>query len=306
MVVAGATGLALLVIGYWQIIDTMSVDPTADNFTVYRARSFFGIVSVQHRDRDDPKWENITFKSGHIAHGRQYVDPARHNSPEVGYYGTNTGCGIAMLYKTKQPQPCRIGVVGLGAGTIATYARQGDYVRMYEINPQVVEIAREYFSFLKDCAAAPVDVVLGDARLKLEQELRATDGKGNEFDVLVLDAFSGDSIPTHLITTEAFELYKRHLKPDGIIVAHITNSYLDLYPIVRDLAKEHGFGLTRIYRPSEDETLVERTYYALLTTDQKFLEQTPEDLVRIPASFLKKREIPIWTDRYHNLFQVLR
>lgn len=301
-----ATGLALLVIGYWQIIDNMNGDPQANNITLYRARSFFGIVSVQHRERDDPKWENITFKSGHIAHGRQYVEPARRNSPEVGYYGRNTGCGIALDYKLKQPQPCRIGVVGLGAGTIAAYARHGDYVRMYEINPQVVDIARRYFHFLKDCSAAPVDVVLGDARLKLKQELDASAGKGNEFDVLVLDAFSGDSIPTHLITTEAFELYKQHLKPDGIIVAHITNSYLDLYPVVRDLAKAHGFGLTRIYRPSEDESLVERTYYALITNDQKFLEQTPEDLVRIPASFLEKRDIPIWTDRYHNLFQVLR
>lgn len=306
LAVACATGLALLIIGYWQIIDTMNIDPSARNITLYRARSFFGIVSVQHRNRGDLKWENITFKSGHIAHGRQYVDPARHNSPEVGYYGRNTGCGIALDYKLKQPQPCRIGVVGLGAGTIAAYARPGDYVRMYEINPLVLDIARNHFDFLDDCAAAPVDVVLGDARLKLQQEWDASNGKGNEFDVLVLDAFSGDSIPTHLITTEAFELYKRHLKPDGIIVAHITNSYLDLYPVVRELAKEHGFGMTRIYRPSEDDTLVERTYYGLLTTDQKFLEQTPEDLVKIPPSFLKKRDIPIWTDRYHNLFQVLR
>ncbi len=304
--VAFATVAALLTISYWQIIATMNGDPNANNITIYRARSFFGVVSVQHRSRSNPKWESITFKSGHVPHGRQYVDPARRNSPEVGYYGRNTGCGIALDYKLKQPAPCRIGVVGLGAGTIAAYARPGDYVRMYEINPQVVEIARKYFHFLDDCAAAPVDVVLGDARLQLEKELKAKPEGGNQFDILVLDAFSGDAIPTHLLTTEAFELYKQHLKPDGIIAAHITNSYLDLYPVVRDLAKEHGFGITRIYKPTEKETLVERTYYALLTNDQKFLQQTPENLVEIPANFLKKREIPIWTDRYHNLFQVLR
>jgi len=125
----------------------MSGDPKANNVTLFRARSFFGIVSVQHRDRDDPKRENITFNSGHIAHGRQYADPKRRNSPEVGYYGKNAGCGIALLYKVSQPRPCRIGIVGLGAGTIAAYARPGDYVRMYEINPQVVDIARRYFSF---------------------------------------------------------------------------------------------------------------------------------------------------------------
>lgn len=301
-----ATSTAILLIGYWQIAASWNVNPNANNVTIHRARSFFGVVSVQHRARNNPNWESITFKSGHVPHGRQYVDPARRNSPEVGYYGKNTGCGIALHYKLKKDAPpCRIGVIGLGAGTIAAYARAGDYVRMYEINPLVIKIARTHFYFLEDCAA-PVDVVLGDARLKLEQELLETDGKGNEFDVLVLDAFSGDAIPTHLLTTEAFALYKQHLKPDGILVAHITNSYLDLFPVVRDLAKEHGFGLTRIYKPTEEKTLVERTYYALLTTDRTFLEQTPEDLVQMPANFQKKRTIPLWTDRYHNLFQVLR
>jgi len=170
----------------------------------------------------------------------------------------------------------------------------------------VVKIAHDYFHYLEDSAAAPVEVVLGDARLKLEQELKESGGKGNRFDVLVLDAFSGDAIPTHLLTTEAFHVYKQHLKPDGIIVAHITNSYLDLFPVVKDLAEEHGYGITRIYRPSEDDTLVERTYYALLTTDQQFLDQTPEVLIRMPANFQRRRDIPLWTDRYHNLFQVLR
>jgi len=304
--VGALTAAALLIIGYWQIIDTMNANPNANNITTYRARSFFGIVSVQHRARHDPHWENITFKSGHIPHGRQYVDPARRMSPEVGYYGKNTGCGITLNYKTKQPQPCRIGVVGLGAGTIAAYARPGDYVRMYEINPQVVDIARRFFFNLSDCAAAPVDVVLGDARLQLERELTETDGRGNEFDVLVLDAFSGDAVPSHLLTDEAFQLYRSHMKPDGIIAYNITNSYLDLYPVVQNLAKKHGLGITRIYRPTEKDTLVERTYYAMLTTDEEFLKSTPEQLVDIPANFLKKRDIPVWTDRYHNLFQVLR
>jgi hypothetical protein len=300
------TAAALLAIGYWQIVDELNVNPNANSVNIYRGRSFFGVVSVQHRGRNRPQWEYIRFKSGKVPHGMQYVDPVRRKSPEVAYYGAQTGCGVALQYKLKQPAPCRIGVVGLGAGTIAAYARPGDTIRFYEINPEVIKIAHDYFHYLEDCAAAPVDVVLGDARLKLEQELKETQGKGNQFDVLVLDAFSGDAIPTHLLTTEAFQVYKQHLKPDGILVAHITNSYLDLYPVVQDLAREHGYGITRIYRPAEEDTLLERTYYALLTTDQQFLDQTPEVLIRMPANFQKKRDIPLWTDRYHNLFQVLR
>lgn len=301
-----ATAVAIVLIGYWQIFAGMNVNPNANSVTIYRARSFFGVVSVLHRSRNKPEWENFSFKSGHVPHGFQYADPARRNTTEVAYYGKNTGCGVALGYKLKQPTPCRIGVIGLGTGTIAAYARPGDYVRMYEINPDVVHIARKYFHYLEDCAAAPVDVVLGDARLKLEQELHESGGKGNEFDVLVLDAFSGDAIPTHLLTTEAFSLYKRHLRPNGIIVAHITNSYLDLFPVVKGLAEEHGFGVTRIYWPREEESAVERTYYAMLTTDREFLDRTPEVLVNMPANFQKRRPIPLWTDRYHNLFQVLR
>ncbi|HEY2410659.1 MAG TPA: fused MFS/spermidine synthase [Pirellulaceae bacterium] len=301
---AVATAAALLIIANWQILADLSVDPNADRVVLHRARSFFGVVSVEHSSRNDPRWEHLMFRSGHIPHGYEYTDPARRHTTEIAYYSSQSGCGVALNYKLKQG-PCRIGVVGLGAGTIAAYGRPGDYLRMYEINPDVTKIARDYFHYLSDCPAE-IDVVLGDARLKLEQELRGAGGKGNEFDVLVLDAFSGDAIPTHLLTTEAFDLYKQHLKPGGILAAHITNSYLDLYPVVKGLADEHGFGITRIYLPRVPDSMIERTYYALLTTDRQFLDQTPELLVEMPANFQKARRIPLWTDRYHNLFQVLR
>jgi spermidine synthase len=207
-------------------------------------------------------------------------------------------------------------------GTIAAFAKESDYVRFYEINPQVTDIANEYFYFLKDCKTEqPVDIVHGDARLKLELE------KNNEFDVLCIDAFSGDAVPTHLLTTEAFATYKRHIKPNGVIVCNITNSYLDLWPVIKRLADEHGFKTARIYRPSDRTTLVERSYYAIVTNDEEFLGPVmsaaidrakdvpdaelavapiPQILVKMPANFQKQREIPLWTDRYHNLFQVLR
>jgi hypothetical protein len=304
LISAVATAIALLIIANWRILAGWSADSQADRVVLHRARSFFGVVSVEHSSRNDPRWEHLMFRSGHIPHGYEYTDPARRHTTEIAYYSSQTGCGLALNYKLKHGH-CRIGVVGLGTGIIAAYGRPGDYLRMYEINPDVIRIARDYFHYLSDCPA-PVDVVLGDARLKLEHELRETAGKGNEFDVLVLDAFSGDAIPTHLLTTEAFDLYKKHLKPDGILVAHITNSYLDLYPVVKGLADKHGFGITRIYQPRVLDSMIERTYYALLTTDRQFLAQTPELLVEIPANFQKKRYIPLWTDRYHNLFQVLR
>jgi hypothetical protein len=301
---AVATAAALLLIANWQILADLNVDPTTDGVVLHRARSFFGVVSVERSGPNDKHGEHLMFRSGHIPHGYEYTDASRRHTTDIAYYSSESGCGLAIHYKLKQG-PCRIGVVGLGSGIIAAYGRAGDYLRLYEINPDVVTIAREHFHYLSDCPAQ-IDVVLGDARLKLEQELKGTSGKGNEFDVLVLDAFSGDAIPTHLLTTEAFDLYKQHLKPDGILAVHITNSYLDLYPVVKGLADEHDFGITRIYLPRIDGSLIERTYYALLTTDRDFLKDTPELLVEMPANFQKKRHIPLWTDRYHNLFQVLR
>jgi spermidine synthase len=327
--VSAATAAALLTVTYWQIIDNLNVNPNARNVTIYRARSFFGIVSVQHRSRTEPQFENLTFRSGHVPHGKEYYDKARWADTYLAYWGKDTGCRLSLEYKVKQQPNCRIGVVGLGVGTIGAFAKAGDYVRFYEINPQVTDIAKKFFHYLDICEAngATYDIIHGDARLKLEQELNEKP-EGHRFDVLCLDAFSGDAVPTHLLTTEAFAMYKQHLKPDGIIVCNITNTYLDLWPVIKRLADEHGFKTARVYRPTERQSLVERTYFAMLTNDQEFLGpvmsgarqrlrdqlqnpdespgEIPEVLIRMPANFQKKRDIPLWTDRYHNLFQVLR
>jgi hypothetical protein len=304
--VAAITAGAIGCVAYFQIAGDLIEDPSARHAIIFRDRSFFGLVAVQDRSRHEPEWHNIAFRSGHILHGRQFADPAKRNNINVAYYSEQTGIAKALKYKIEQQPNCRIGVIGLGAGTIAGYAQPGNYLRMYEINPQVVDIAKDYFYFLEDCKA-PYDLVLGDARLQLERELAESGGKGHQFDVLCLDAFSGDAVPTHLITTEAFALYKKHIKPDGIIVCNITNTYLDLYPVIKRLADEHDFGHTRIYRPAEPNTsLIYRSYYCLLTNDQEFLRQTPETLIRMPANFQKERVVPLWTDQYHNLFQILR
>jgi hypothetical protein len=323
---SAATAAALIAIFFFQIIKPMQVSSNASTLTIHRDRSFFGIVSVQHRSRNEPEFTNFAFKSGRVPHGKEFADPARRNDTRLAYWGPDTGCRLALEYKVQQQPSCYIGVVGLGIGTIAAFAKETDRLRFYEINPQVTHIAKKYFHFLSDCKTSDVEIIHGDARLKLEEELAATGG--HQFDVLCLDAFSGDAVPTHLLTTEAFDTYKKHLKPDGIIVCNITNSYLDLWPVVKGLADEHGFKTARIYRPTVEDSLIERTYFAMLTNDEGFLGPVmagvrerlkaelpdpdaplgpiPEVLIRMPANFQKNRDIPLWTDRYHNLFQVLR
>jgi hypothetical protein len=326
--VAGAFAIATLVaIFNYQVIKPQLVSSNANTLTVFRDRSFFGIVSVQHRSRNEPEYENFAFKSGRVPHGKEFADPARRHDTRLAYWGPDTGCRVTLDYKVAKVPNCHIGVVGLGIGTIAAWAKETDRLRFYEINPQVTHIAKTYFHFLSDCKTKDVEIIHGDARLKLEEELNVNDGKGHQFDVLCLDAFSGDAVPTHLLTTEAFATYKKHLKPDGIIVCNITNSYLDLWPVIKDMGDEHGFKTARIYRPRVPNSLIERTYFAMLTNDEGFLgpvmsgvrerlkgeladsdepQPVPQVLVRMPANFQKKRDIPLWTDRYHNLFQVLR
>src|SRR5204862_189610 len=127
-----------------------------------------------------------------------------------------------------------IGVVGLGTATVTTYGKTGDYIRIYEINPQVRQIAQTRFTYLSNCEAR-VEIVLGDARLSLERE------EPQQFDILVLDAFSSDAIPVHLLTKECFAIYQRHMKPDGVICVHISNRYLTLQPVVLGLADHFQF-----------------------------------------------------------------
>jgi len=302
----------VLLVGYWQIGFDFSQDPSADSLTVHRARNFYGLVSVDHNDRNEPGKSFYTFRSGHIVHGRQWADPSLRHETRIAYWGPGTGCRRAVEYKVdsydgqRGPETenhCRIGIVGLGIGTIAGMAKEGDYVRMYEINPEVIEIAQgEHFTFLRDCKAKQ-DIVLGDARLQLERELREG---SNQFDVLCLDAFSGDAVPMHLLTTEAFEIYKQHMKPDGIIVANITNTYIDLYPVITRLAQEHGYQHTRIFRPKDPDALIFRTYFTLVTNDEEFLRKNPPEIADLPAEFSKPREVPLWTDRYHSLWHVLQ
>ncbi|MCA3072180.1 MAG: fused MFS/spermidine synthase [Rhodocyclaceae bacterium] len=260
-------------------------------------RNFYGVVRV--KDYGDPKTDPEAVRSlvhGVILHGEQRLDPARRMDP-TSYYGPASGIGLAIA---NAPESARhVGVIGLGTGTLATYGRSGDRFRMYEINPQVVDIARDWFSFLKD-SKAKVDVVLGDARLQLERE--APQG----FDVLAIDAFSSDSIPTHLITKEAMEVYLRHMKPDGVIAFHVTNRFLDLPPVVRRIADEMGLQSAIVSDEPSDrqDRFLSSSDWVLVSRSDAMLQKAAIKAVAQPVD--SKPQWRLWTDDFNNLFQILK
>jgi hypothetical protein len=187
-------------------------------------------------------------------------------------------------------------MVGMGVGTLATFAHDGDHIRIYEINPEVRRFAETYFTFLRD-SPAQIEVVMGDARLSLEREAP------QDFDLLFLDAFSGDAIPLHLLTREAFEIYLRHLNPDGVLVLLISTWHLDLGPVVRTLAKDFGFDAVRIVTgagPWADWG----ADWMLVTRNQEFLQTEPISYF-VQGDAVNTEHQPLWTDDYASLFHLL-
>ncbi len=199
--------------------------------------------------------------------------------------------------------PLRVGVVGLGVGTIAAYGRPGDYIRFYEINPAIIKVAAHpngYFSFLRD-SRARVDIVAGDGRLSMERE--AASGRVQRFDILVIDAFSGDSIPVHLLTREAFAVYLSELAGDGVLALHITNGYLDLRPVIKQLASHYNLFGGWAHSDSTGR-LTAASDWVLLARNTRVIGQPA-----IAAKLKPLNATPgvrMWTDGYSNLFQVLR
>ena len=258
-----------------------------------RARNFYAALRVS--DYGTGTDETRTLTHGTITHGKQFRDPARRDWRTT-YYGETSGVGRAIEAR-RAAGPVRIGVIGLGAGTLAAYGRAGDAVRIYEINPQVIELARNEFTYLAD-SPAKVEVVLGDARLSLERE--APQG----FDVLAVDAFSSDSIPVHLLTAEAFAVYFRHLKPGGILAVHISNRFLDLKPVVKAAAAALG----KTARIVEDESDDARGTYG---TTWVLVAESPEAFAEAPLAgavepLESARAIRLWTDDYSDLYGILK
>ena len=233
------------------------------NVHVYRKdailteRNFYGALRIKEF-HDWLKQPYYTLYNGRIEHGAQFLNPPQSLQPTT-YYGPKSGVGLALAYFDEKPK--RVGVVGLGAGTLAAYGKAGDYIRFYEINPLIRQIATTSFSYLRD-TPAKTEIAMGDARLSLAAEAP------QQFDVLAVDAFSGDAIPVHLLTREAFSLYLHHLKPNGVLAIHTSNTYLDLEPVVKLLADDAGYSAAWVSNDDDRRKLVDASDWVLVTRNQ--------------------------------------
>jgi hypothetical protein len=262
---------------------------------MFAERNFYGVIRVREFSPNA-----LAMIHGATVHGVQFLDE---RSRPTTYYIEDSGVGLVLLNHPKRGN-LKVGVLGLGTGTVATYGTAGDTYRFYEINPVVVRLAEGedgYFTFLQD-SLADITVVEGDARISLEQELAA--GENQNFDVLVLDTFSSDSIPVHLVTREALALYLQHLAPDGVIAAHISNRHLDLQPVFWQLAQEYHLHIVRISALAVEEGDFP-SEWLLLTSNESILE-----LPQIQSSAVDyldySTSVRLWTDDYSNLFQILK
>jgi len=254
-------------------------------------RNFYGGLRVTESDEGTEE-EARTMVHGTVIHGKQFTALDRHRE-HITYYGPGSGVGLAL--RALERSPLRAGVIGLGAGSLAAYAERGDVFRFYEINPLVEQLARAQFTFLGECRGR-AEVILGDGRLSLERE------QAQNYDLFVVDAFSGDSIPVHLLTTQALELYFRHLKPNGILALHITNTHLDLAPVVDSLVRKLGKFAIMITNDRDEDREIYTATWALISSrpinDAASLDAA-EELPHRP-------ELRPWTDDYNNLFQILK
>ena len=302
-IVQACTVLGLLVVGGVLIVN---IEGNRAN-TVIASRNFYGTLAVYSVDSQNAEGHYYMLRHGQIIHGEQYSAADKRDLPTT-YYGPDSGVGLVMRNHprrfTADPRnrALRVGAIGLGVGTIAAYGEPGDYLRFYEINPAVIKIATDensYFSYLRD-SRARVDVVPGDARLSMEREL--ANGNSQAFDVMVLDAFAGDAIPVHLLTIEAFAIYLRELNADGVMAIHVTNRYLDLQPVIGEVAQHFGLTAARVHQPGG--SLVKPSDWIILARNNAILDR-PELTSKLQPLDSGKR-VRLWTDDYSNLFQILR
>jgi spermidine synthase len=261
-------------------------------------RGFYGVLRVKEYGAPGEPSHLRRLVHGTIMHGEQYLHEDRRRFITT-YYQETSGIGLAI--KSRQEQgPVRVGVIGLGTGTIAAYGRRGDVYRFYDIDPRVVTMAKEQFTYLSD-SAATIEVALGDARLTLERETP------QGFDVLAVDAFSSDAIPVHLITKEALAVYLKHVKPDGIVAFHVSNRFLDLIPVVSRLATENGAHAVLVTDDpdDEDDSLRSRTDWVLVSMDAAALKR-PAIAAGGAKAAPERPEWRTWTDDYSNLIQILK
>jgi SAM-dependent methyltransferase len=258
-------------------------------------RNFYGTLQVIDDDESDPEQAIRKLMNGTIMHGEEFLDPSRRRQP-TSYYGPNSGVGLALRVAGRQGT-LRVGVIGLGAGTLAAYGRRGDRYIFYEINPLVIKLANTEFYFLKDSEAS-IEIVLGDARLSLERQPR------QDFDVLVVDAFSGDAIPVHLLTREAFLLYSRQLKSGGVLAVHVSNRYLDLRPVVQHVTESLGEQAIAIDNGKDEQQAISRATWILVSRRPQFFAE-PE-IKKAGTRLPVRPNLRLWTDDYSSLLGLVK
>jgi SAM-dependent methyltransferase len=270
------------------IVVSMFLNPNAQG-NRFEQRNFYGALRVQDQGSVETAYRSLY--NGTVLHGLQWLAPTRSRWTTT-YYGPDSAVG--RLLDPQGRGQMRVGVIGLGVGTVAAYAQPGDYFRFYEINPLVIRVARNDFRYLAECRGR-VDVVEGDARLSLEREAP------ENFDVLIVDAFSGDSIPVHLLTREAFETYCRHLAPGGSIAIHITNRYVDLAGLLGATARALGADAVVVTSNADVDRKTSFAKWAVLGTSGGSIERARGAADPNPLH----ARLRVWTDDFHNLFQVL-
>jgi hypothetical protein len=266
-------------------------------FTVASERDFFGVLKLFEAPSANPRGKVRLLGHGGIIHGFQWIEPAYWHSVKTSYFGNGTG--VAEAFGLLAPRrPVRVGVIGLGIGTIAAWGQPGDTFRFYEINPNVVRIAHESFTYLRDSAAS-IEIVEGDGRLALEAE------PDQHFDLLVLDAFNGDSPPIHLMTAESFQLYRRHLAPDGMLAVNVTNKFLEFEPVVRRIGEASGMSAIRIDSQTDLKTGISGAAWMLLSAQPGALEPLADKARPAPPPPREPARM-LWTDDYANVLSIVR
>jgi len=279
---------ALFVVVFFQVHES-------NKDAIVRMRSFYGTLRVVQDNMPDNMGYTRTLTNGNIEHGTQiFTDELRH--VPTTYYAHDSGVGLAMDLCCGD-RPRRVGIIGLGAGTLAAYGRPGDVFRFYEIDPQVETIAANVFSYTRE-SKATIQIAPGDARLSLLAE------EPEHFDILAVDAFSSDAIPVHLLTAQAIALYQRHLQPGGILAIHVSSLYLDLPPVVEEQAEHAGLQAILVSSADNEDVGEDKADWVLVTSNQDFLARS--EVQGVGTKILRLPGLRLWTDDYSSLLPVLR
>jgi hypothetical protein len=262
---------------------------------IFLTRNFYGSLRVKQSSTPPQSAPVRMLLNGSIQHGTQLFAAGKAKIPTT-YYAPDSGVGLALLHCCEGHNR-NVGVVGLGAGTLAAYGALGDHIRFYEINPLVQPIAQNLFTYLRD-SQAHITFAEGDARTSLAHE------PAQNFDVLAVDAFSGDAIPLHLLTTQAIELYRRHLTPNGILAFHVSNQYLDLAPEIAQLAASANMTARVVESPADEPTGAYRSTWVLVSNNDAFFARPDIAAVALPVDPIPG--LRTWTDDYSSLLPILR